>query len=1554
MKKFLIYLLVIVVAVSLGFAIFYLVRDDEVITISHLSLYKDAGDQFDITVNIENEKRGTEVDITSSNTEVVSYNKDVETKQYTAHKGGVARINFQTNNANFRNLSCDVVVGDGSIEYPFYISTAEQLAAIGMGEKLEETTISGEEIYAGRTPYEKYRSDMYYKLVTDIDLSTFNNGYWIPLRTLTGKIDGNGLTIKNLNINIKALSDLKANNNTLITDDDIKTDNVGFIREIADSGEIYNIKMSSIIASNVGGDAFGNFGIVSAVNNGLIERVEITDAFLSIKSQVFGGITAINESTDYGSGDSYTREIARIDTCSVSMILGQKESADGDIERHGAEGIIGGIIGQNKGGELIYSYANGAVYFTADPSIDNNKIIYGGLIGENTYADLGNDHNGNYVSGIHGSKIKDCYSSIVTHILGEDADLTEFVFAGAIGTNNDYSDSYFEGDPNKAIVNNYIVGVYYNLDALNYDEKIANQTKEFKGIGKFTYNTSKTIAWQDTEMIVKGLTRDEMYKTAITGNESVRENYKSHMVKNVNFNNSDGLGTGYEIIEDVILWLFDDVWYLDQNIEEVELTAENVDTEMHKSLPYLDYSVRYRTDGFERLGSPIIENNVYKFVISEDYDIEPEVKDVVMNVGDTLTLKVIPAVDVTWESSNPDCVSVDEDGKITALQPSYVVITARTSSGKIADIYVRVKGLDTYDINPNCADPITLKVDDEYQLNPIGYINSYPISPAPNFLFGSENSLIATVSSTGKIKAEGVGTCKISIQFQEVKKYITVEVEEKTSTTPTTMYQLSVTNLSNNDLTGKVGDIGKLEVEVTDSFGNPATLPQTTPITFKSNNDNIATVDANGNYELKKVGETTFTVYVMAESGTKYIANVIRIKVKVIDLGSSGGVTKTIQFKNDEYYTYVGSKINFANEIINTTGGTPSFISQNQSYAKFDNSTITALKPGNIQITVSYSDGSGNYSDTCDLIIREIELTPSERTVNLKIGDTKTINITSNISTSGLTFIEEDPNGVYEEVSKTNYSITIKATATGTGRIKVKVPNTTSRILISVIVSDPTEIYTLEDLQNVRNNLSGNYKLCADIDMKGINWTPIGTSTKPFTGSLVSKSATTRYTISNFKVNSSYVDAGLFGYVDSKAKETFKGFNVKDVTISSATQSAGALVGNAKNSKISDIHISNVNITSDINAGGIVGYLNTNSSLFNSKVSGNCNILTSTNKNEKCAGGAVGRADGKIIEQVSIIGSNKSIVVKTQENNEKKVAYAGGLVGYAKCKITDIIVNGVKVSNRLNDDRWESICAGGIAGCFYDQKSTSIQLLKSSVDNSDISGCISGGAIGYLWSTRTIRLIFDGGNVLNGYKACTYGALSKSSKETVDGYTPASAYISVGSTVNATGHTVGGLVGNLYGMIKDSYTSATVKGTNAGGVKSSVGLIAGMTKSASNSKFDVENGKNAVECGIVFKCYSNGKIAEGSKGISFVIPNVHNRGMVSGVGLGLQYLFESGKGASYQDEDDHDFAKAKQSADKMKNPQTYREKKFDENVWSLQQGAYATFTKNYSPEAVTF
>ena len=70
------------------------------------------------------------------------------------------------------------------------------------------------------------------------------------------------------------------------------------------------------------------------------------------------------------------------------------------------------------------------------------------------------------------------------------------------------------------------------------------------------------------------------------------------------------------------------------------------------------------------------------------------------------------------------------------------------------------------------------------------------------------------------------------------------------------------------------------------------------------------------------------------------------------------------------------------------------------------------------------------------------------------------------------------------------------------------VASTTASIVVAKKITQPTEITSLEDLQEIHNNLGGYYVLSCDIDMledqsgseKFSGWKPLGTKDNPFTG----------------------------------------------------------------------------------------------------------------------------------------------------------------------------------------------------------------------------------------------------------------------------------------------------------------------------------------------------------------------------------------------------------------------------------------------------------------------
>lgn len=130
------------------------------------------------------------------------------------------------------------------------------------------------------------------------------------------------------------------------------------------------------------------------------------------------------------------------------------------------------------------------------------------------------------------------------------------------------------------------------------------------------------------------------------------------------------------------------------------------------------------------------------------------------------------------------------------------------------------------------------------------------------------------------------------------------------------------------------------------------------------------------------------------------------------------------------------------------------------------------------------------------------------------------------------------------------------------------------------------EIWTVDDFLNIKNVLNANYVLKADIDFTGIKYVPIGSPSKPFTGSLTGTSydknldREVTYVLSNISLPNdesfNTPSVGVFAYAS--------GATIKDVVLSginfswlpsmhNSTSYAGLLTGYAEDTEISNVQI---------------------------------------------------------------------------------------------------------------------------------------------------------------------------------------------------------------------------------------------------------------------------------------------------------------------------------------------------------------------------------------------
>ena len=337
-------------------------------------------------------------------------------------------------------------------------------------------------------------------------------------------------------------------------------------------------------------------------------------------------------------------------------------------------------------------------------------------------------------------------------------------------------------------------------------------------------------------------------------------------------------------------------------------------------------------------------------------------------------------VELSWHSSNEKVVTVD-NGKIKAVGVGSSTITVKTGNGYTDVCVVQVTNLedeedeDITDINLDVSS-IILKAGIEYTLD-------YSIEPKDakaKLTWESSDPNVATVEN-GVIKTLAPGTTAITVSKSNKEATCYVTVVKGDSSTPDVIddgkeIEAVSVNVNQAELSLKVGASYSIVPEV---------LPSNTTnkaVAYKSADEKIATVTADGKVTAVAIGETTITVtaasgvyntvkVVVSASGGSSEIETISLSLKSVTLSPGGSVQL--------YQSYSPSDAN-ASELIWT--------SSNPGVASVDNGLIIAISPGTTTITVSNGDGveSSCVVDVSSsaVTVQNISINPSS--VSLKVN----------------------------------------------------------------------------------------------------------------------------------------------------------------------------------------------------------------------------------------------------------------------------------------------------------------------------------------------------------------------------------------------------------------------------------------------------------------------------------------------------------------------------------------------------------------------------------------
>lgn len=261
---------------------------------------------------------------------------------------------------------------------------------------------------------------------------------------------------------------------------------------------------------------------------------------------------------------------------------------------------------------------------------------------------------------------------------------------------------------------------------------------------------------------------------------------------------------------------------------------------------------------------------------------------------------------------------------------------------------------------------------------------------------------------------------------------------------------------------------------------------------------------------------------------------------------------------------------------------------------------------------------------------------------------------------------------------------------------------------------DPYVIYTAEQLSSVAtayNSLESEpeytyYRLGHDINMSGVDYSPIGTESAPFHGEFDGVG----YSITNFslsKFNKSDTGYGLFAYATDS--------EIHDVKLSV------------------DFSFSPIGAKSQVYVGGLVGF-GYNTSIYNIDVDGSIDLASAQNSSSTLyVGGIAGSLESGDNFFISLTNSKSDVDVSCDmSDSENTTNLVGGIAGAVLTNSSSASIGVYSLSsNYYHGNLSGQDCVGGIVGVinYYVSITDSVAEGDSITAVTD-NGCYAGGILG--------------------------------------------------------------------------------------------------------------------------------------------------------------------------------------------------------------------------------
>lgn len=764
----------------------------------------------------------------------------------------------------------------------------------------------------------------HYILMNDIDL----NGQPFTMigidSNFSGVFDGNGYQIKNVNLLYPT------------------RDKVGLFSSC--TGTIQNLGIENV---DVSGNNYVGGLVGYLTTNGKINNCYVTGSgTIKAAANHLGGLVGYFHGSNINISNCYVTKNLSSSNGYVGGIVGYINGI-GTISNCYATGsvsgsnYIGGLIGHTNanGGSVILNNC----YYVGN--VEASSTMAGGLIGyayshpsypqyrtlvNYCYSIAAVSASGSYAAGLIGYHSTQHY--LITHSYSASS-VSSSIKAGLVyDSTGTYNHNLFDSS-------------YYDTTAIGSTTLVdKNQGRA----GDAMLLQSTYVSWDMSNIWLMDLRSTYPYLRALPKPSEVVVNPDEIAVTNIAFNTNS-----MQMYPDTNQTLGYTITPSNANNKNVTWTSDNTDVASVSStgvvtaraLGTANITIKTVDGGFT--DTCTITVNPVK-VTSVQFT--PKALTIKANESQTIAYNVIPANAtnkiVTWFSNDTNIAVVDSNGILTGKAAGTTVIVVKTQDGEFTDYLSLTVTAPDIQVTGVKVDPSTKKmiVGETITLTKtISPSNAYN----QNVTWASDNTEVATVSSTGTVTAKAAGNTVITAT--------TVNGSFKDTCT-ITVDSIPVTNIS------FVSD--SAEVNVDESIKLNYTITPTTAsnqnVTWESYRKSVATVDSQGN--VLGIAEGSATIVVRTIDGNF-------IDICSVDVTSKTKNVTSVQVDKKEITLEIGEKYQLNAEITpkDASNLTVTWSSSNKTVAGVSKGNVTAKEAGTTTIRVKTADGG--YMATCEVTV---------------------------------------------------------------------------------------------------------------------------------------------------------------------------------------------------------------------------------------------------------------------------------------------------------------------------------------------------------------------------------------------------------------------------------------------------------------------------------------------------------------------------------------------------------------------------------------------------------